>query len=339
MKCEFSSYCKMKSMKYWVILFGIILLFPIGTALARNEPIEEDVELDSTEPETIIYNVGVELISVGAIDRGTGSSNLIFWWTIVSDDIDFTKNPPPDDWDLTNGYLVDKTGENIDPHFYKVKIRGEFFNEIDFRNYPYDKLILAIHIEPYFPLTTERVEFRVNEEYSAINPDTVSVPGWTMGEPTFAAITTAYPWGNFTHFEAHFPVEGFPVGVFLKKLLPPIILGLFGFGTFFMSSRLLQNRIGVVVTCLVGSLFFHAIFLLGELPPLGYLTLADKMMISIYMIFAGAGVTILVHQHHLDRKEIAHEERDIQRQRGIDKTMMIITAVGVSVVFAALYLL
>ncbi len=88
-----------------------------------------------------------------------------------------------------------------------------------------------------------------------------------------------------------------------------------------------------------GSLFFHAIFLLGELPPLGYLTLADNMMISIYMIFAGAGVTILVHQHHLDRKEIAHEERGIQRQFGIDKTMMIITAVGVSVVFAALYLL
>ncbi|MFB3060445.1 MAG: hypothetical protein ACE10C_03655 [Candidatus Binatia bacterium] len=121
-KCEFSSYCKMKTMKYWVILFRIILLFPIGTALAQNEPIEEDVELDSPEPETIIYNVGVELINVGAIDRGTGSSNLIFWWTIVSDDIDFTKNPPPDDWDLTNGYLIDKTGENIDPHFYKVKM-------------------------------------------------------------------------------------------------------------------------------------------------------------------------------------------------------------------------
>ena len=100
-------------MKYWVILFRIILLFPIGTALAQNEPIEEDVELDSPEPETIIYNVGVELINVGAIDRGTGSSNLIFWWTIVSDDIDFTKNPPPDGWDLTNGYIIDKTGENF----------------------------------------------------------------------------------------------------------------------------------------------------------------------------------------------------------------------------------
>ncbi len=326
-------------MMRWAILLGIILLFPVGTALAQDDPIEEDVELDSTEDEIIVYNVGLDLISVVVIDRESGSSDLIFWWTIVSDDVDFTEFPPPDDWDLTNGYVIDKTGLNIDPHFYKVKIRGSFFNDFDFRNYPYDKIDLDIHIEPYFPLTTSRVIFQVNEKYSVINPDTVSVPGWKMGEPEFSAYTTSYPWGAFTHFEAHFPVEGFPVGVFLKKLLPPIILGLFGFGTFFMSSRLLQNRIGVVVTCLVGSLFFHAIFLLGELPPLGYLTLADKMMISIYMIFAGAGVTILVHQHHLDRKEIAHEERDIQRQRGIDKTMMIFTAVGVSVVFAALYLL
>ncbi len=95
-------------MRSWAILFGIILLFPIGTALAQNDPIEEDTELDSTETETIIYNVGIDLISVGVIDRESGSSDLIFWLTIVSDDIDFTKNPPPDDWDLTNGYVIDK---------------------------------------------------------------------------------------------------------------------------------------------------------------------------------------------------------------------------------------
>ncbi len=56
-------------MMRWTILFGIILLFPIGTALAQNDSIEEDTELDSTVPETIIYNVGVDLISVVVIDR------------------------------------------------------------------------------------------------------------------------------------------------------------------------------------------------------------------------------------------------------------------------------
>jgi len=320
-----------------VIALFLLIPFFMGIALAQNDLIVENTEMDSTESEVTIYNVGVDLISVGVIDRESGQSDLIFWLTIVSDDIDFTKNPPPDDWDLTNGYVIDKTGTNIDPHFYKTKIRGAFFTDVDFRNYPFDEINLAIHIEPYFPLTANKVVFRVNEEYSVINPDTVSVPGWTMGEPTFSSYTTTYPWGDFTHFEANFPIETSPVNIFIKKLLPPIILGLFGFGTFFMSSHVVQNRISIVATCLIGSLFFHAIFLLGELPSLSYLTLADKMMISIYTIFVGAGVTILFHQHHLNRTEVSHDERDIRRQFEIDKKMGIITAVGMTVVFIALY--
>lgn len=321
------------------LVIGLFLLLPffMGTALAQNDPIRENTELDSTEPETVIYNVGVDLISVGVIDRESGQSDLIFWWTIVSDDIDFTKNPPPEDWDLTNGYVIDKTGTNIEPHFYKTKIRGAFFNDVDFRNYPYDEINLAIHIEPYFPLTEERVVFRVNEEYSVINPDTVSVPGWTMGEPTFSSYTTTYPWGDFTHFEANFPVVTSPVDVFIKKILPALVLASFAFGTFFMSSHILQNRIGIIAPTIVGSIFFHAIFLLGELPPLSYLTLADKIMIAIYTVFVGAGFTILLHQHHLNRKEVEHDERDIRRQFGIDKKMMIITPIASLAVFALLY--
>jgi len=322
-------------MMKWAILFGIILLFPMGIAMAQNDPIEEDTKLDSTEP--IIYNMGIDLISVGVIDRESGSSELIFWLTIVSDDIDFTKNPPPDDWFLSNGYIIDKTGQNIDPHFYKVLIRGSFFSDVDFRNYPFDEINLHIHMEPYYPLTADKVVFQVNEEYSRMNPETVSVPGWTMGEPTFSAYTTTYPWGDFAHLEAHFPVTTSPVDVFIKKLLPVLVLASFAFGTFFMSSHILQNRIGILAPIIVGSIFFHAIFLLGELPPISYLTLADKIMISIYTVFVCAGVTILFHQHHLNRKEVAHDERDIQRQFGIDKKMMILTPIASLAVFALLY--
>jgi len=325
----------MKPVIIIAIAFALFLLVPsfIGTSQAQTD--DEDTLFVPDEP--IIYNMGIDLISVGVIDRESGSSELIFWLTIVSDDIDFTKNPPPDDWFISNGHIIDKTGQNIDPHFYKVLIRGSVFSEADFRNYPYDEINLAIHIEPYFPLTADKIVFKVNEEYSRINPETVNVPGWTMGEPTFSAYTTTYPWADFAHFEANFPVEISAVGVFIKKLLPPIILGLFGFATFFMSTHILQNRIAMVATCLVGALFFHAIFLLGELPSISYLTLADKMMISIYGIFVGAGFAILIQQRHLDKMEKTHDEHDLRRQRVIDKKMMSITASGMIVVFIALY--
>jgi len=319
-------------MKRWIILFSFILLFPIGTALAQTD--DEGIVFVPENP--IIYNVGVDLISVGVIDRESGQSDLIFWLTIVSDDIDFTENPPPDDWDLTNGYVIDMTGTNIEPHFYKTKIRGAFFSDVDFRNYPYDEINLSIHIEPYFPLVTNQVVFQVNEDYSLANPDTVSVPGWTMGEPSFSSYTTTYPWGDFTHFEANFPIETSPFDIFIKKLLPPIILVFFAFGTFIMSSNTLQNRIAVTVTCLVGSLFFHAIFLLGELPPISYLTLADKMMIAIYTVFVGAGATILMHQRNIDKCEFASCEYPLKNQIRLDKKMLVITVSAMLIVSVVL---
>jgi len=186
------------------------------------------------------------------------------------------------------------------------------------------------------PLVTNQVVFKVNEDYSLVNPDTVSVPGWTMGEPTFSTYTTTYPWGDFTHFEANFPVETSVVDVFIKKLLPPIILAFFGFGTFIMSSNTLQNRIAVVVTCLIGSLFFHAIFLLGELPPISYLTLADKMMIAIYTVFVGAGATILLHQRNIDKCEYANCEYPLKNQIRLDKKMLAITVSALLIVSVVL---
>jgi len=319
------------SISFVIALFLLVPLL-MGTALAQTD--DEDTLFVPDEP--IIYNVGVDLISVGVIDRESGQSDLIFWLTIVSDDIDFTENPPPDDWDLTNGYIIDMTGTNIEPHFYKTKIRGAFFSDVDFRNYPYDEITLSIHIEPYFPLVTNQVVFQVNEDYSLVNPDTVSVPGWTMGEPTFSTYTTTYPWGDFTHFEANFPIETSPFDIFIKKLLPPIILAFFGFGTFIMSSNTLQNRIAVTVTCLIGSLFFHAIFLLGELPPISYLTLADKMMIAIYTVFVGAGATILLHQRNIDKCEFANCEYPLKNQIRLDKKMLAITVSALLVVSVVL---
>ncbi len=317
-----------------IIAIAFIMLLPLFTIPTYAQTDDEDTLFVPDDP--IIYNIGVDLISVGVIDRESGQSDLIFWLTIVSDDVDFIENPPPDDWDLTNGYVIDKTGTNIEPHFYKTKIRGSFFSDVDFRNYPYDEINLSIHIEPYFPLVTNQVVFQVNEEYSLINPDTVSVPGWTIGEPTFSAYTTTYPWGDFTHFEANFPIETSPVNVFIKKLLPPIILAFFAFGTFIMSSNTLQNRIAVTVTCLIGSLFFHAIFLLGELPPISYLTLADKMMIAIYTVFVGAGATILMHQRNIDKCEFANCEYPLKNQIRLDKKMLAITVSAMLIVSVVL---
>jgi hypothetical protein len=162
-------------MKRWAVLFAIILLFPMGTAMAQTDQISNEVDCEKLEP--LIYNMGLDLSTIGEIDRKTGSYELIFWMTVVSDEIDFTKCPPPSEWDFTNGYVISRGGVSTEPHFHKFEVHGVFFEEFDFRDYPFEKMDLSVHVEPYFPITTDKMIFQINDEFSGINTALVKVPG------------------------------------------------------------------------------------------------------------------------------------------------------------------
>ncbi|MEM1508040.1 MAG: hypothetical protein QW262_07315, partial [Candidatus Bathyarchaeia archaeon] len=54
--------------------------------------------------------------------------------------------------------------------------------------------------------------------------------------------------------------------------------------TFFISPQNFGQRIGLGVTTLMSATTFH-LALLSGIPPIGYLTFADRMMLSIYAIF------------------------------------------------------
>lgn len=323
-------------MKKWAILFGITLLFPVGTALAQNDQNKiNEIDCDKLEPMT--YNMGLDLSTIGEIDRKTGSYELVFWLTVVSDKIDFTKCPPPSEWDFTNGYVISSSGMNIDPDFHKVKVHGVFFEELDFRDYPFEKMKLSVHVEPYFPITADNMVFQVNNEYSGLDTATVKVPGWEIGAPSFDTRVDSYAWGSFPHFTSTFPLETSPFTVFLKKILPVIILAGFGFTTFFMSSRILQDRLTIIGTSMVGAIFFHAVFLLGELPPLGYLTIADKVMISAYSVFGMTLIGVLIQQRYLDILDRTNEKYNVDLTLKTDKKLIIVTPIIAIIVFAVLY--
>ena len=93
--------------------------------MGQSDQITNEEECKKLEP--ITYQVGLDLSTIGQIDTKTGSYELIFWHTLVSDEVDFTKCPPPSEWDYTNGYVITKGGINTEPHFHKVEVHGVFF--------------------------------------------------------------------------------------------------------------------------------------------------------------------------------------------------------------------
>ena len=306
--------------------------------LSHENDVSRTIEDYCKNLEPINYQIGFDLSTVGEIDTKTGSYEMIFWQTMVSD-VDFTKCPPPSDWDYTNGYVLDKGGINTEPYFHKFKIHGVFYSDFNYKDYPFEKLNLSVHLEPYYPISAENMSFSIKEDFSNADGNRITVPGWTVGELIYESKVDQYPWGDFPHYSVQIPLESPPSSVFLKKILPALVLGAFGFTTFLFSSKRLDERATIVGAGMVGAIFFHSVYLLGELPPLGYLTIADKIMLSIYSIFGMSVMGIVLHQRHQNKLEKMNLEYNIVEGIAIDKRLMKITPIIAALIFISLYFL
>jgi len=281
------------------------------------------------------YNVGIQLENIGTINRQNGSYDLIFWVTITSDEIDFTKNPPPENFDFTNGHVEEITGMMTEPHFHKFKVRGTFYNAMDFRSYPFEKIDLAIHMEPYYPNTDDKLVFTVNPEYSGISTsESTSVPGWDLGDPKFVVTSEKYPWGSFSHLAANYKVGTTELSAFMKKLFPIGVLMGFSFASFLLSPKNIGERLGMISASLLSATFYHSGYLLAELPPLGYMTLADKIMIVAYVFFIICLTPMIISRYYT---EIRKQEYTLEKQIQLDKKISITAPIAAVSIFFVLY--
>jgi hypothetical protein len=280
-------------------------LLSINHAFAQN----------STNP--VIMKIGLEFMNIGKIDKETGSYEVTFWVSETSDNYDFTKQPPLI-IDYENGYASEIFNISIEPHFYKFKVRGTFYNEIDYRPHPFHHMDLVVHIKSVIPNTLDNLVFVVDEKYSGIRHEPfVAVPGWNLGEPYFFVSNQTYPWGEFSRFTAVVPVESSATSVFLKYLSPVILIALFAFSTYWIPAKYSDEKIEIIAATLIAAIFFHISFLTANIPTVHYLTLADKVMMSVYAVFAMCLFATLLHkktEYTLKEKYTDIEEKKINKK-------------------------
>jgi len=339
----------MRNLFFNILIFTVIVLclIPImATVTAAESKFVKNIQAEIPEKDDtqVIYKIGIELLNIGSIDKQHGTYEITFWVIITNNDddgpdndINFVESPPPIQWDFVNGNIDEITGVSVQPDFYKFKVRGVFHNDVDFRDYPFDDMDLVIHMEPFHPNTAEKMEFKINKQYSGIvNVFTASVPGWELAEPKFEISEYSYVWGNFTRFSATYHVETDFLGPFLKKIFPVIVLILFVFASFTLSARNISDRIAIISAALLAAIMFHATFLLSELPPIGYLTLVDKIMISAYALFLFSLFVVLLHRYLYQDGQNTYTIKDAEL---LDKKMAVIAIAILSTVFVVLYYL
>ena len=275
------------------VLFGL-LLSVIGYPVAYGQPIEDN---HKNGPERL--TVGVYLINIGKIDLQTGSYDLdfYFWLSTSNPNVDFTREKPT--FDFMNSMNAKIEPNRAEPNYYEVRVKGTFLKNMDFRNYPFDTQQVTIEVEGFD--TTDKLVF-VPDTASSGYDSLINVPGWNLGETKSDVIVHQYPDQSFSRYIFSFDIQRSPLSAFLKTVFPVIIITTIAMLAFWMSPTNFAPRIGLAASTLLAAVAAH-LNAANQLPPIGYLTLMDKVMIVAYALFLNNLVSMVLQMRLVDHKK------------------------------------
>ncbi len=250
-------------------VFLILLVIPIST----------DAQQDEIPPYPSVYHAGIIFTNLGDIDEKHGKYWMDFIIYIESDEIDFTEEPPL--LSFVNGRDLIFSDELIEPDYYEVRVKGEFFSEFDYRAFPFETILLKVEIEPKIPYDADRVIFKTKDE-SPIDP-TALVHGWTFVGSEITDKIHTYPDGfQFSRLIANIEVSHKPIGVALSTILPVTIITAIALFVFFIPHNF-TPRIYLTAPLILAVVYWHQSHLL-HLPMLGYMTFFDKLILIYYAL-------------------------------------------------------
>ncbi|MEM3774739.1 MAG: hypothetical protein QXX92_07055 [Candidatus Bathyarchaeia archaeon] len=234
----------------------------------------------NTEP-TRVY-AGVWLVNVEKVDLAASSYRLDFylWFKFNSSEISLADVKK---FEFVNGPLGPFTPieENETRGYVEYRIKGDFIKTFDFTNYPFETHTLTIELE-HKELDVSSLRY-IADQNSTVD-EAINIAGWEIGGYNATVTEHSYGEETFSRFIFSIQLRRPMLSSFVKSVLPIIVITTISLLTFFISPQNFSQRIGLGVTTLMSATAFH-LSLLSGLPPIGYLTFADRMMMSVYVIF------------------------------------------------------
>ncbi len=232
--------------------------------------------------------VGIYILDIGKLDISTGSFTVDFYLDLKSKD---PKDQIPEEnaaLEFMNGRgAFEKIEDKGNEKFYRVL--ATLNTPIDLRRFPFDAQKMQIILEnktngldkvKYIPLTAESGMDRA-----------IVFPGWAIKGWEATSTEHEYPvyktpeGKNEVYSQYLFSVNIARIAVnsFLKTFLPVLFLMLIVMASFILDPDKVTTRLGAISSALVASAMFH-VSISGQIPPVGYLTFADKFMVLTYLI-------------------------------------------------------
>ncbi len=258
---------KLASTILFFFLFSVILvsLPQIGKVKAET----------ATEVE-----VGIWLVNVEKVDLAASSFKLDFylWFNFDPSQISLMDIK---EFEFINGAPTKyEIAAEPDEGYLEYRVRGDFIKTFDFTHYPFENQDLSIHLD-HKALNSSQLLYV--SESATIDPE-ATVTGWNI--VNFDTIIDEHSYGaeSYSRFNSKLILERPIVSAFVKSVLPISVITTIALLAFFISPNNFAQRIGLGVTTLLSATAFH-LSLVNGIPPTGYLTFADRMMIGIYVLF------------------------------------------------------
>lgn len=275
----------------FMLLLGMVPLFtqPGGSTVTSLDNVEVRI-IDSPEgylrDKEEIVQVGIYILSVGNLDTTTGRYYMDFFLNFKCQ----TPGCEPGDFDIMNAADIlepDDQTSNEDrangERYYRIK--GDLQANLNLRNFPFDRHSLIVVIEDKNKDEAEKkFAYVASRGMMGIDPQ-VYVSGWDL-RPLIQGEVRSHPYAIYdeTYSRARFTIqiEHSWFSSFMKGLFAAIVIVAVGMLSFLMNPHEAQDRINLTSGTLASAIFYH-MTLTASIPPVGYLTYADRFMILQYV--------------------------------------------------------
>jgi len=250
--------------------------------------------VDSAEVETAIY-----VLNLGKFDVATGSFTADFYLSMKCKEKCDVGN-----FEFMNGRAssVDKIIDDDKEKFYRIQ--GNFNSNVDLKDFPFDSQKMQIIIEDKLN-SIDKIKYVQDDEESGVDKSIIfsgwDLKGWNseINEHDYEVYDETY-----SQYVFDINIERIKLNAFMKTFMPVFFILLVVLFSFILDPDKITTRLGMAGSSLVASVMFH-ISISNQIPPVGYLTFADKFMVLTYAILLA---TFIINVFMLEMQERKNSE-------------------------------
>lgn len=279
----------------------------LGTAAAATPDAPAGGHGVAAAPQAPVrVRVGVYLLNVGRLDIGASTYSMDFYVSFRCD-----VDCEPGNFEILNGKATIEKNDD-EPRFKVFRVRADLIAQFDLRSFPFDTHRLIIAMEDKVQ-QDNKIIYEPDLRMTGIHPSAVVV-GWSLDKQWQVAVDRdSYAVYGQSYSRATFSIgtRRPKLSAFLKNLTPALIITLSGFLALLMGADKATPRLTLTTSSLVGSVLFH-INMTSSMPPIGYLTFADRLMLINYI---GLAAVLVVNVRVLALSEAGQTELVANRLR------------------------